>query len=374
MHTAMLVAVLAAGGAAEQRLSLSDGKWELEGQGTAVENVGGREVLRVETGTASRRDVKLQDGTIEFDVMVTRRRSFVYLSFRVLDDSEREEIYFRPHKSSLPDAVQYAPVYQDQSAWQLYHGPGATTALAFQPGAWAHVRLVLQGRRAALFYGEEEKPVMVVPYLAREPREGYLSLGSFLPPGTPGTEPPARFSNVVVRPGVLGFEFPPDPPQKAADPGVIRAWALSRSFAPKQPPPSVLPDATTSGEFHRVEAGAGGLLELHRFVRLPPGGRQTAAVARVRIRAALAGSRRLDLGYSDRVTVFLNGKPLYQGDAAYSFDAPRREGLIGYDQASVFLPLDAGENELAVLVSDGFGGWGLMGRFADPAGLTVEAR
>ncbi len=370
MCTAILTVLLVvAGSAGEEGLSLSDGKWELEGEATAVENVSGRQVLRMETGSASRRDLRLQDGTIEFDVMVTRRRSFVYLSFRVVDDREREEIYFRPRKSGLPDAVQYAPVYQGQSAWQLYHGPGKTTALAFEPGAWSRVRLVIQGRRAALFYGDNPKPVLV-SRLAREPREGFFSLGAFLPPGTPGTEPPARFSNVVVRPGVVGFEFPPDAPEPAPDPGIISAWAVSASFVPK-PPPSVLPAA---GDFRSVRALPGGLVELHRFVPVPQGSRQAAAVARVHVRAAHAQTRRLDLGYSDRVTVFLNGRPLYQGEAAYSFDTPRREGLIGYDQASLFLPLEAGENELAVLVSDGFGGWGLMGRFADASGLSVEAR
>ena len=99
-----------------------------------------------------------------------------------------------------------------------------------------------------------------------------------------------------------------------------------------------------------------------------------ACVARVRVRATKAGPVPLDLGYSDRATVFVNGRPLYYGDQGYRFDAPRREGLIGYDQARVWLPLDAGENELAVLVSDGFGGWGLMARFADPAGLQIDPR
>ena len=40
----------------------------------------------------------------------------------------------------------------------------------------------------------------------------------------------------------------------------------------------------------------------------------------------------------------------------------------------MWLPLTAGENELAILVSDSFGGWGLMGRFADQAGLEIDPR
>jgi hypothetical protein len=82
------------------------------GASATLERVDGRDALSVESGVAYRRDVRLQDGSIDFDVQLTRRRSFVYVMFRMADDRGYEEIYLRPHKSSLPDAVQYAPVYQ----------------------------------------------------------------------------------------------------------------------------------------------------------------------------------------------------------------------------------------------------------------------
>jgi hypothetical protein len=37
-----------------------------------------------------------------------------------------------------------------------------------------------------------------------------------------------------------------------------------------------------------------------------------------------------DLGFSDVATVFVNGLQVFRGDASYSFDRPRREG-IGFD-------------------------------------------
>lgn len=95
-------------------------------------------------GRATRRDVRLQDGTIDVDVMVTNRRSFVYVGFRMATDEHHEEFYLRPHKSNLPDAVQYAPVFQGRSAWQLYHGPSGTAATGLVPNVWTRVRV---GRR-----------------------------------------------------------------------------------------------------------------------------------------------------------------------------------------------------------------------------------
>lgn len=373
----LVVATLALPAAAEQALPLTDAAWELNGPGVARERHDGRDVLSVENGIASRRDVALQDGTIDLDVQLTRRRSFVYVMFRMAGDREHEEVYLRPHKSGLPDAVQYAPVFQGSSAWQLFHGPGATAAAAFEPGAWTPVRLVLRGERAALFVGDLAKPALVVPRLARTPVAGSLALRAFAPPGS-GAGPVARFANVRITPGTPAFDFAGDAAgADTPEPNAVRAWSVSRAFAvPKDTPaPPALPEAAVLGAFARVEAEPGGRVVLHRHVALPtPETRAVAAVARVRVRAAAAGIRRLDLGFSDAATVFLNGRPILHSDAHYSYDAPRQEGLMHYGQASVFLPLDAGWNELSVLVSDGFGGWGLMGRFLDAAGLEIDAR
>ena len=363
-----------------QNLPFSDGAWTLSGNRSEVVKENGRDVLQVETGFAHRRDVRLEDGTIEFDVQVTRRRSFVYVHFRAEADGEREEFYLRPHKAGLPDAVQYAPVWQNRSAWQLHHGPGATAAVEFEPGIWTRVRVVLQGRQAALFISDMKEPALLVPNLSREPRSGFIALGGFLPARVPGEGPIAKFTDVVVRPGVVPFDFekalsegPASAAPAAPDAeGIVRAWSVSRSFVPDAAGMPALPGPETTREFQTLETTATGLLELHRHVRVPEKSSVAAAVARIRVRAAEAGTYPFDLGFSDTATVFLNGRPVFHGDQSYSFDGPRREGLIGFGQARLHLPLAGGENEVAVLVSDSFGGWGLMARFAAARGLAVE--
>ena len=123
-----------------------------------------------------------------------------------------------------------------------------------------------------------------------------------------------------------------------------------------------------------MTADPGGLVPLDRDVRLIEGQSVSAAVARVTVRAAEAGVHTFDLGFSDVATVFLNGAPVFRGDGRYSFDRPRREGLIGFDNARLYLPLRAGDNELAIVITDTFGDWGLMGRFVDANGLIISAR
>lgn len=352
-------------------LPLSDSRWVVTGDGTKREVVDGRDAVTIENGLAYRRDVRLLDGTIEFEVQFTPRRSFVYLQFRMVNDVEHEEIYFRPHKANLPDAVQYAPVFHGVSAWQLFHGPGSTAAIPYSFGGWTRMRLVVRGTQAALFVGDMQKPAFVMPRLARPVMPGYIALRVFSPPGPGG---PARFANVTVRPDHVPFDFSTVPVPDTTEPARIREWRVSEPFVPGDDDPATLTPDRFRGESQVIAAEPSGLVVLNKFIDAPGGSRRVAAIARVTVRAERAGTRRLDLGFSDIATVFLNGQPIYRGDAHYSFDAPRQEGLIGYGQATLFLPLRAGDNELAVLVDDSFGGWGLQARFKDAAGLSVEAR
>jgi len=366
--------------AARRPLPFSDGGWALIGDSTAIDTVDGREAVRMQTGRASRRDVRLEDGTIDVDVRVTTRRSFVYVGFRMQDDENHEEFYLRPHKSLLPDAVQYAPVDQGQSAWQLHYGVDGTAAPEIVPNVWTHLRIVLAGRRAAFFLGDTVTPILVVPRLARAPVAGSLALYAFLPAGTPGHGPIAWFSNVRVSPGTIPYAFGPAAPEPALAPGVVAEWSVGTPFTPPDTIVTVLSPALL-GRAGRVRAGPGGLVNLARDVGMPlapgPNGtrvraaRGAAVVARLRITAASAGVRRLDLGFSDAATVFLDGRPLLYRDDSYDYEH-RRDGLMGLGQAVVFLPLHAGPNELAVVVVDRFGGWGLMGRVPDARGLRIE--
>ena len=353
-----------------QQLSFSDPQWKFQGDSTKVETFDGRQVLRIDNGAAERRDVRLEDGTLDVDIMTSRRRSFVYFNFRVQNPGEYEDFYLRPHKSGLPDAAQYAPVFQGQSAWQLYYGVRGTAAPDIVPNVWQHLRIVLSGRRAAFFLGDTVKPFMVVPRLARDPQPGYVVLNAFVPAGTPGSGVTVRYSNLNVRPGVIAYDFANAPAEPALPPGVIEKWDVGPAFAAPDTALSVIAPEWVSS-FRTLSIEPDGFVELNRQVPMPKFTRYVGAVARVRVIAERAGTRRLDLGFSDRATVFLNGTPIFFGDDSYDFTV-RRDGLISFEQASLFLPLRAGSNEISVIVTDRFGGWGIMGRFPDMTGLRLQ--
>ena len=313
---------------------------------------------------------RFADGTVEFDLALTGDRSFVYLQFRMVSDEEHEEIYFRPHQSLLPDAIQYTPVFHGAGNWQLYHGEGYTAAAPLPPNAWIHIKLVVSGSRAAVFVGDTETPQMAIPRLARSPEAGYVAVRSFLPGGRPEGVYPAHYANFVVRPGDVPFDFSQVPVREERKAGVVDTWSLSPAFVP--PDGGVVRDVPPVSTWRRVTAEPSGLVVIGRYLGRLKGTRRVAALAGVSLVAAEARTVRFRMGYSDQVSVFLNGTLLFSGDDSYSFNFPRRQGLIGLSQGTLYLPLRRGDNELLLAISDAFGGWGVMGRLDEAEGVSVR--
>ncbi|HUQ98634.1 MAG TPA: hypothetical protein VM166_04205, partial [Gemmatimonadaceae bacterium] len=244
-----------------------------------------------------------------------------------------------------------------------------TTAVKIEPNVWQHLRIVLSGQRAAFFLGDTVKPFMVVGHLARDPRAGFIGLSAFLPPGTPGSGPIARYANLRLSRGVVPYSFANLPAQQPLPEGTIRTWEVGEAFAAPDSALSALAPEWTA-KMTRLDIEPDGFVELHRHLKMPKVTRYVGAVARVRVTAEKAGLRRLDLGFSDRVTVFLNGQAMFHRDDSYDY-VGRRDGLISFDQAAVYLPLRAGLNDISLIVTDRFGGWGVMGRFPDMSGLRI---
>jgi hypothetical protein len=352
-----------------ERLAPADTAWTFTGEG-GVQVRGGEDVIYLRSGQALRPDVSFSDGTIEFDLLPTDQRTFLGVLFRRGDGDHTEDIYFRLHKSGLPDAIQYTPDYRGYGQWQLYHGPGTTAAATFPAGHWRRVRIEVRGERAAVFIGGTSQPQLVVDWLRAGTREGHIGFwGNF--PGASADDPPvALLRDVTVRHGETTYTFPFS--ERTAVPGIISEWGVSRPFARegdvvREPPAAVVED-----EWATAVTEPSGLLPLDRDMPRPDEGVATV-LAGLRIDADSDRVARLDLGFSDDASVFLNGRLLYAGKYGFSHNFPRRQGLITLDQAALYLPLERGANELVVAVSEVYGGWGIMGPHRGSGGTDDRA-
>ena len=304
--------------------------------------------------------IQMRDGVIEADVAVTGERAFHGLVWRVRDEENYESFYVRPHQVGNPDSVQYNPVWNGVASWQLYHDEGFWAPVEFPIGDWFTIRLVFAGLRAEVFVGDMSTPALEATELKMPEASG----GAGLLIGGPGLFV-SRFAWSAEPPPFRGRGLPP----AAAIPGIVTSWLVSDAFPePERPANELAPGALDGRTWTHLPAEPSGLVNLATVNGIRDG--RNTAWARATIRSDRRQVKAMALGFSDRAAVYLNGRALFHGADAYRSRDYRFLGSIGwYD--TIFLPLEPGDNDLAIAVSEDFGGWGIQARFDDLEGISL---
>jgi hypothetical protein len=347
-------------------------RWDLEGRAKPAEYQG-RKCLFFDGGAAVLKDFEMRDGVLDVDVATAGNRGFFGFQFRITGDgANAEEVYLRPHKSGYPDALQYTPILNTGRNWQLYNGPGFTAPVDIPKSVWFHLRLEVTGAQARLYVKDMDKPALVMDDLKSDVREGQVALYSLIGE--------TYFSNFEVR-------TTPDAPWTRHLPpmpaGTLTRWSLSPSYdaLARDLERPLAPSERDAIRWQDVEAEPPGFVVINRYresphprvsfandfsKRLEPQPGMKVVYARTNVESDRDRTRKLLLGYSDDVSVFLNGKILYRGRSAQNFRDPGFLGIVNPENDVVYLPLKKGRNELVLAVSELGGGWGFVCRLADP--------
>jgi hypothetical protein len=346
-------------------------RWDLQGQAKVAEYQG-RKSLLLDGGAAILKDFEMRDGVIDVDVATPARRGFFGFDFRLDNEGANyEEVYLRQHKSGLPDAMQYTPVLNTGRNWQIYNGPGFTGAVDIPKDEWFHLRLEVAGAQARLYVKDMDKPALVMDDLKSGVQKGQVALYDL----TGAT----YYSNFEVRTtpdAPWERHLPPMPPH------TLTKWSLSPSYDALARDLERPLTASESGaiQWQEVEAEPPGFVVLYRYreaphprvsfqgdfsKRLEPQPGMKVVYARTTIDSDRDQVKKLYVGYSDDVSVFLNGKILYRGRSAQGFRDPGFLGIVNPENDAVYLPLKKGSNELMLAVSELGGGWGFICRLAD---------
>ena len=345
-------------------------RWELEGQ-AKVADFQGRKCLSLNGGGATVKDFTLRDGIIDVDVATAAIRGFFGIQFRI-DSANGEWVYLRQHKSGLPDAIQYTPVLNTGLNWQIYNGPGFTGAVDIPSNEWFHLRLDIAGAQAKLYVKDMDKPALVMSDLKSGLQRGQIALAVL----TGET----CFSNFEVRTSpdaAWERHLPPTPP------GTLTKWSISPSFGALErnlERPLSLSEIDAI-HWQDVEAEPPGFVVLYRYrdaphprvtfandfsKRLDPQPGMKVIYAKTNIESDRDQLKKLYIGYSDDVSVFLNGRIFFRGRSAQNFRDPGFLGIVNPENDAVYLPLTKGSNELLLAVSELGGGWGFICRLVDP--------
>ena len=323
-----------------------------------------RGLMRLNSGDAMLNDITFSDGTIEFDVN-TIGRGAPGIAFRQHDERNFELLYLRPDPNcpAFRACIQYAPQTHGVLLWDLF--PQYENRAPLRENGWNHIKMVVSGRRMNVFVNDGPAPVLEVGRLEGDALTGGLRL-----------QGPGTFANMVITPGAVD-SLSPEPARDPSDldRGLVRNWRLS--------PFSALPngkDATyddmpgASQDWKTIKTERNGLVNLSReYGRPVPEPNRALAWLKTTIASDRKQTKKVDVGWTRELWVFVNGKLVYADKNLFDLEAARKfpDGRCSLENGALTLPLEAGDNEVAVALANNFFGWGLMLRLADAEGVHL---
>jgi hypothetical protein len=357
-------------GAEAESFPADSPRWQL-GPGAKITDYLGRRCLALEDDAATLKDFEMTDGVIDVDVAGTGARGFYNMFFRTRANGDGESVYLRPHKTGLDDAQQYSPLFQGVGAWQIYNGPGFTAAVDIPREMWFHVRLVITGAQAKLYVRNMTEPSLVMNDLKSGMRAGGVGFTG------------VHISNVEIRrmPAAVWERHEPVMP-----PTTITKWSLSPCMLAIEHDLERPLSKREAGsmKWQEVSAEPPGFVVISRYRKAPdllptfardfsrrlePQKGMQLVYARTTIVSDRAQVKKLNIGYSDEVSLFLNDRILYRGRSAQRFRDPGFLGIVNAENDALYLPLKKGRNELVLAVTELTGGWGFICRFDDTNGI-----
>jgi hypothetical protein len=297
------------------------------------------------------------DGTIEFDLAPLAEGDFAALTFRRQSFANHENVYLRLSRSGEFMAMQYAPRVNGSSTWQLY--PEFTAATDWPRNTWTHIRVDVHGSQLEAFAGDGKAPVLTVPRLRNGTTRGEIGFWARV------NDKPAEWAAAISNLKITEATAQPLTPPVNAPVEFVWNWQISN---PLPLAGRVLSMPASIESWTAVRSEESGLINVNRLFSVQKT-RSTVFAKHVftsdAARRVVAG-----IGYSDDVTVFVNGEPIYFGINGWESRSPGFASFVDARFESAVLPFRQGQNEVVLAVSDDQRfGWGFAMRIQDATGL-----
>ncbi len=289
----------------------------------------GQHALLLENGLAVIPNIEMADAEIEVQIAV-EGPAYPGIVFRQADHQNFELAYAVPHCSGLWDAIQYDPVFNGSNTWQLYYGDSYQGMADVPIHNWFSFKVTCLDSGAVITVGDQEP--LVVEKLAHPSRAGQFGIWTFRP---------AYFSGLQIRSIEKLYQLAGEPAH--APQGAVDAWNVE------------------GGGLVRCEPN--GVLNINRL--LLPSIKETHLERSFELTSDCQVN--ITLGYSDALSLMLDGGLIYEGENTFSGFADRAErGYAELGSELISYNLGAGVHKISadLNVSEGFG-WGLV--------VTVQA-
>ncbi|UCG84730.1 MAG: DUF1080 domain-containing protein [Gemmatimonadota bacterium] len=328
----------------------------------------GKKSLRLKQNEiALLKDSDYDDFRLEVDMMGA---GMAGIGFRSMDLFNYEFIYVRTESSGTENSIQYVPLYNGATSWQLYNAPEYETNASFNGNEWFHVTLIVQGDNLRLFINNSEDPRIEVELLRSDLSRGQILLKSEFDP--------VYYANVEIQ--ELEARQSVSEPKEPADTH-LTDWLISEPF-----PLNEGWLFWDTGSFlqsfegwNQIAADRDGVINLSKYVSHPI----NAVAAKTVLTSESAVRRQLLFDYTHTLIIVLNSEILFYGKEMDDY------GYVHDGEETIVLPLQQGENELLFLINGdaelyGEGvryqgrtqcaNWGYVAKLDNYDGITIMAR
>ncbi len=350
----------------------NSGQWEFNGTTSAhkIVNYAGKTAVlagMADKEFATLKNVSFKNGVFETDAIFQRKdiiAGYVEIRWHCQEGVRQcDKLYLRPNKSAFPNSVQYAPIINGISNWQLYDAPYNIATVSFPFGKWFHIKIVSVGRYAEIYVVDMTKPILNVNLLSSSSAGDIVleSQGAHLAnPSYTLDDNPALMKT---------------PPVLADEPTAIKNWTVSEPVNENviQDKMFIETHYLNSLKWQPVNTAADGLANL---AQVQDANNIIAGKNTVFAKAIISSTQNqvklMKFGFSDKVKLYLNGRIIYQEDQSFHSRNAWFLGNIGYFN-EIYLPLKAGNNEIIMAVTESLkmNGVGVEAKFADLNGLTL---
>lgn len=319
------------------------------------------------------KDMDFSVGTIEFDVEL-KGRGFPGIHFHLDEGTGNSEFFYLRYFGALNPfsrtTLQYAAFMDGVNLWDITDEYQAGAALT--EGRWNHIKLVISENQMEAYVNDMERAALKVPVLEGLTKTGKISLNGDV-----------IYANFKVIPNEIedmahGIGYDPT----YNDPNYLRNWEVQEPIAfatgkdimkQNDNAPFAIIDPTyfnSTKKWSTVTAKHRGIINLTEVFGATEEGQRRLTWLKTKITSDSDQQKLIKMGFSDEVWVFINGQPVHQNKNYYGspgMKAPR--GRCTIENTSFTLPLQQGENEILVGVSNYFFGWGIVARVDDTSGL-----
>jgi len=365
----LLSANISRGESVKTSIDFHSDQWVIRDEKAKVEEYKGKKAICLRSppaspgpGIAYFKDLTFENGTIECDIASPVKTAYLGIVFRMQSEDNYELVYFQPHTSGQWDAVQYDPVFNGSTTWQLYHGTRYQAPAEIPTERWFHVKLVVHGLRAEVYLDRSDTPCLTVNDLKHGHGKGYVGVWSYFP---------GNMSNLTVQPDTTAGPRDALIP-RGCDPTYLTQWMVSEPFVSGGADVDIRGRAAEkSTKWQLITAEPPGLVNLSRYFKKPPG--KATILAKATLHSQRKQTKRLLFGYSDEISVFLNSNKLFSGDNSYDSKHPGYRGYVKDGENAIELALEEGDNELLLAISEKAFGWGFICHLDDAEGISINA-